>query len=228
VDHRDILLGDVDQFFQASVLRFQSRRRGEDPGISVALIDAGEDFHHALEINKFDVFARRQSRLLQQHARGEVGGRARHRDGQYFSFQVGQRSHFRLRVDRHHGAIQDAGDINYRLAVQASLDYFAAGIDDLKILANQRLRGCGGGNVADVDVQIIFGEEISVRRDPERREGAAERRVVRSNQRGVCCLRPVWGADKGAKNSANEIRALTTNQDNDGLDGVIELLWHMR
>jgi len=140
---------------------------------------------------------RRQPCLLEQHARGEVGGRARDGDGQDFAFEVGQRRDFRLRIDRHHGAIQDAGDIDYRLAIQAGLNDFAAGIDDLKILANERLSGCGGGNVADIDVQAIFREEISVRRDPERCEGAAERSIICSNQGGICCLRPVGNAGKG-------------------------------
>ena len=137
--------------------------------------------------------------LLEQHARGEVGGGAGNGNGQDFAFQVGQRGDFRLRIDRHHGAIQDAGDIDHRFAVQTGLDDFAAGIDDLEILADQRLRRGGGSDVADVDVQTIFGEEISVRGDPKRREAAAKRSIVCSDKRSLARRRAVGGQDEHEK-----------------------------
>ncbi len=179
MNHRDILLGYVDQLFQSGVLRFQCRRRGKDAGNRVPLIDTGKDLHHTLQIKKFDVFARRQTRLLEQDPGGEIGGCARHRHSQHLALQVGERADFRFRINRHDCSIHNAGDIDDRFAVQSCFDDLAAGIDDLEIFADERLSCRGRRNISDVNVQAVLGEQVFVRCDPQRRKGAAKGGIIR-------------------------------------------------
>ena len=122
-------------------------------------------------------------RLLEQNPSGKIGRGSGEGQGQNLAFQLGEGSNFRFRIEGHDGAVENARDIDHRLAVQSRFDDFTARIDDFEVFGQQCLSGCRRRDISDVNVQPVFGEETFVCRDPNRSESAAKRGKI-CTQRG--------------------------------------------